>query len=95
MSKEPYVSISAAFYAKQLPKYHLGLRSENWTFGKTKSVPLDWLIAGMSRRLIDFYATTMPDPVEDINKAIQRAAKRISELRIPEGEPEVPDATMP
>lgn len=82
--KVPYVKISARFHLHDAPEGWLGLRGENWAFGKGP-VDFDPLVARFVHEFLKFYLATMPHvPTEQLNAQIQELGKYILNLRVEE-----------
>lgn len=84
-TKEPFVKVATGFYLKNAPKGHLGLRNEQWNFGN-KPWSLEQLIFGLVYRLSLFYASVLDVPISDLNEQIEKASKRIAELKFEESD---------
>ena len=90
--KTPYVKVSARFYLKDAPKEQLGLRQVSWNFGN-EPVPLGELLAAITYRLLEFYVSVLPTPVDEINAELEKFRKDIKTLIVEEKE--MQDATRP
>ena len=89
--KIPYVKVSARFYLKDA-KGQLGLRQVSWNFGN-EPAPLSELLAAITYRLLEFYISVLPTPVDEINAELEKFRKDIKTLIVEEKE--MQDATRP
>jgi len=83
MMTKPHVSVYARFTLKNMPEGQLGLRSEDWNFGKNAELSLHDLALGIISRLTEFYLHTMREKtVDEINAEIKRLSESLSNCSI-------------
>ena len=77
-----HLKISAGFYLKDVPGDTVGLTSANIVFGHSGPVPLETMLANVTREIVEWYAAFTD--AETANAAIQRYAKAVKTLRLVE-----------
>lgn len=77
----PFLKISVGFYAKNLPKNHVGLSNESWVFGK-KPLPFHTLMAAFIRAALDFYLTFTILTVDELNNELRQLEEIIKNTEL-------------
>jgi len=79
-----HIRVNAQFYLEDRPRGYLGIRSENWQFGKNHDLAMSKLVQGLLGELFNFYMLYLS--VDEANEELEKIRKWLAECSFHEHE---------